>query len=65
MGTIENGKIANLVLLDNNPLTDLAALRNHIRVFIKGVRLDREILDRFGKKIKNSSEFHCYVDSVC
>ncbi len=53
MGTIEVGKIANLILVDNNPLLDLATLKKPSTVFIKGRRLNREVLDSFKKKAKN------------
>jgi hypothetical protein len=53
MGTIEVGKIANLVLIDNNPLLDLSALQNPKTVFIKGRKLNRDSLDDFEEKAKN------------
>jgi len=53
MGTIENGKIANLLLLESNPLLDLSALKKPLIVFIKGRKLDREKLDYFTEKAKN------------
>ena len=53
MGTIEVGKIANLMLVDNNPLVDLSALQNPTMVFIKGRKLNRDSLDNFEEKAKN------------
>jgi len=53
MGTIEVGKIANLMLIDDNPLLDLSVLQNPTTVFIKGRKLTREILDGFEKQAKN------------
>ncbi|WP_299315066.1 amidohydrolase family protein [uncultured Aquimarina sp.] len=53
MGTIEVGKIANLILMDNNPLLDLSALQNPSTVFIKGRKLNKETLDYFEKKAMN------------
>ncbi|WP_299215807.1 amidohydrolase family protein [uncultured Aquimarina sp.] len=53
MGTIEVGKIANLILIDNNPLLDLSALHNPSTVFIKGRKLNKETLDYFEKKATN------------
>lgn len=50
LGSIEKGKIANLLLLDNNPLLTLSTLENPTYVFIKGRKLDRNILDSFTKK---------------
>jgi hypothetical protein len=53
MGTIEVGKIANLVLIEKNPLVDLSALQNPTIVFIKGRKLNRKTLDSFQKHAKN------------
>ena len=53
MGTIEIGKVANLLLLNNNPLLDLSALQNPETVFIKGRKLNRETLNDFEKKARN------------
>jgi hypothetical protein len=53
MGTIEVGKVANLILIDNNPLSDLSALQNPSTVFIKGRKLNRDSLDNFEKQAKN------------
>lgn len=55
MGSIEVGKIANLILLEDNPLFDLSALRNPTAVFIKGRKLDRETLDSFEDEARNRS----------
>jgi hypothetical protein len=53
MGTIEVGKIANLLLVDSNPLLDLSSLQNPSTVFIKGRKLNRETLDSFEEKARN------------
>lgn len=53
MGTIEVGKLANLILIDNNPLLDITALQSPTTVFINGRKLDREILDYYEKQAKN------------
>lgn len=46
LGTVARGKVADLVLLDGNPLADIAATRR-IRAVIQGGRLlDRAALDR-------------------
>jgi hypothetical protein len=55
MGTIEVGKIANLLLINDNPLLGLSALKNPENVFVKGKKLDRETLDSFKNKAKNRS----------
>jgi hypothetical protein len=49
-GTIEVGKIANLLLLEKNPLEDLSTLKKPTTVFINGVKLNRNILDAFKEK---------------
>lgn len=53
MGTIEVGKVANLILVDNNPLIDLSALQAPTTVFIRGRKLNRDSLDNFEKQAKN------------
>jgi hypothetical protein len=53
MGTIEVGKVANLVLVDSNPLVDLSSLQNPPTVFIKGRKLNRETLDSFEEMARN------------
>lgn len=52
MGTIEVGKVANLILVDNNPLSDLTELKNLEAVFIKGRMLNREILNNFKQQAR-------------
>lgn len=53
MGTIEAGKVANLILVENNPLLNLSSLQNPTTVFLKGRKLDRETLDSFEEKARN------------
>lgn len=53
LGTIEEGKIANLLLVDENPLIKLSSLENPTCVFIKGRKLNRETLDSYNEKAKN------------
>lgn len=53
MGTIEAGKTANILILENNPLLELSALKNPSYVFIKGRQLNRETLNSFNDKAKN------------
>jgi hypothetical protein len=52
MGTIEVGKIANLIVVDDNPLLDLSVLKKPTTVFIKGRKLNRKTLDNYEKKAK-------------
>ncbi len=53
MGTVEKGKVANLLLVDHNPLLDLSALENPSTVFIKGIRIERGRLDDFEQRARN------------
>lgn len=53
LGTIEEGKVANLLLVDENPLVKLSTLKNPSYVFVKGRKLNRETLDSFNEKAKN------------
>ncbi len=53
MGTIQVGKIANLLLVDDNPLITLSSLENPNCVFVKGRKLNRKTLDSFNAKAKN------------
>ena len=52
MGTIEKGKVANLLLLEDNPLEDLSALQRASAVFVRGRMLSRNILDDFEKRAR-------------
>jgi imidazolonepropionase-like amidohydrolase len=45
LGTIECGKIANLLLLEANPLEDMRNTRRIVAVFSEGKLLDRKTLD--------------------
>ena len=44
-GTVEEGKHANLVLLDKNPLDDIRNTKSIAGVFLKGKWMDRSTLD--------------------
>jgi len=46
LGTVERGKLADLVLLDANPLDDIANTRKIRAVVLAGRYLDRAALDR-------------------
>jgi hypothetical protein len=47
MGSIEEGKIGNLILTDKNPLVDLSTLKKPLTIFVKGRKIDRKTLDIF------------------
>lgn len=44
IGTVENGKLADLVVLENNPLTDIENIRSISMIFKDGKMVDRESL---------------------
>jgi imidazolonepropionase-like amidohydrolase len=52
LGTIEVGKMANLLLVDKNPLITLSTLQKPIYVFVEGRKLDRQTLDFYQEKAK-------------
>ena len=51
MGTVEKGKLADLVLLDANPLDDIANTRRIRAVVLAGRYFDRADLDRMLKSV--------------
>tara|TARA_R100001369_G_scaffold64735_5_gene91959 strand:+ start:8167 stop:9600 length:1434 start_codon:yes stop_codon:yes gene_type:complete len=53
LGTIEEGKVANLLLVDHNPLMELSTLENPSSIFIKGRKINRKTLLSFKEKAKN------------
>lgn len=53
MGSIEVGKLANLLLVENNPLQDLSTLQKPLVVFIKGRQIKRSHLNSIEEKSKN------------
>jgi hypothetical protein len=42
LGSIEKGKLADLILVDGDPLTDISAMRNVKRVMLNGVWVDHQ-----------------------
>ncbi|WP_423818375.1 amidohydrolase family protein [Salinimicrobium sp. TIG7-5_MAKvit] len=52
-GSIEIGKEANLILLDDNPFVNLNSLQNIRMLFIKGKKIEKRTLDNFEDKAKN------------
>jgi imidazolonepropionase-like amidohydrolase len=51
-GTVSQGKVADLVLLDDNPLTDIANVRRIRAVVVRGRLLDRPELDKVLAAVK-------------
>lgn len=50
-GTVEKGKVANLVLLDKNPLEDINNTKSICSVFINGKYLNNEVLKKMLEKL--------------
>ena len=46
VGTIEAGKVADLLLVDGNPAEDIASLRRVVAVFQAGCLVDCGLVDR-------------------
>jgi imidazolonepropionase-like amidohydrolase len=55
LGTIERGKLADLVLLDANPLVDIKNVRKIRAVVINGRMLDRARLDQIRAEVEESA----------
>ncbi len=51
LGTVETGKLADLVILDANPLADIRNVRSVHAVILNGRFLDRKSLDEAMKKL--------------
>lgn len=56
LGTVEKGKLADLVLLDANPLTDIENVRKISAVVINGRLLDRKALDRMLSQVESTNQ---------
>jgi imidazolonepropionase-like amidohydrolase len=53
-GTVEEGKRADLLLLNSNPLTDIQNLKDKNGIMIRGIWLSREDIDQISNKIKST-----------
>lgn len=54
IGTIEIGKKADLILMNDNPLYDISTIFNHMGVIKNGVFYSRETCDALLKGIKSA-----------
>lgn len=61
-GTIETGRVANLVLLDKNPLEDIANTTAINMVIAKGQVFDRDLLDQMLVAVKEANDASRTVD---
>ena len=57
LGSVESGKIANLILLEANPLEDLRTLQNPKWVMVQGRFLSSDVLNGFKSKAKDRPNF--------
>lgn len=57
LGTIEKGKVANLLVLEENPLKEISALKKTSVIFVQGRKLEQKNLDTFIEKAKNRKNF--------
>jgi imidazolonepropionase-like amidohydrolase len=57
-GTVEQGKIADLLLLDANPLDDIHNTKKIRAVILRGKLLDRSVLDELLIKEENFAKAH-------
>jgi len=58
MGTLEKGKVADLVLLDANPLDDIANTQRIAGVVVTGRYLSRAELDRLLRSVEMAAVKH-------
>jgi imidazolonepropionase-like amidohydrolase len=58
LGTVENGKLADLVLLDANPLDDIHNTQKIDAVVVNGRYLDRRALDKLLADAASSASIH-------
>jgi imidazolonepropionase-like amidohydrolase len=56
LGTIERGKVANLVLLDADPLADIHNTTKILEVFLAGKEFSRPTLDQMLKEAEAAAK---------
>ena len=56
LGTVEKGKIADLVLLDANPLDDIRNTRRIHAVIINGRLLEKKTLDKMLEQVEAAAK---------
>jgi imidazolonepropionase-like amidohydrolase len=54
-GNVASGRRADLVLLDENPLADIASVRRIRSVMVAGRLLEREALDKMLAQVKKAA----------
>ncbi|WP_409628135.1 amidohydrolase family protein, partial [Belliella pelovolcani] len=62
IGSVEKGKLANLVLLNSNPLDDINAIREIESVVLRGKVFDRNALDEMLQVAKNKAALPSLMD---
>ena len=55
MGSIEQGKVANLILTKNNPLENISVLSEPEWVMVRGRKVDKTLLTEFKNKAQDRS----------
>lgn len=61
IGSINVGKLANLLIVDNNPLDEIGALRNPYLINKSGITYNKEAIDMLRKVGEDKSDFFTSV----
>jgi imidazolonepropionase-like amidohydrolase len=62
MGTVAKGKLANMILLKDNPLENISSLENIQAIFSNGHYYTKEILDKWLEEIKQRASIEKIKD---